>query len=320
MTGHRHAHPQPQLRPHRRPARRARARGRAARRGDDLAGRRQGREHLARGRERRAGDRRGAAGPPGRPVRARAGERGHRVPPGRPRRRDPGQPHAHRARRHHHQAQQPRRRRGRRAPRRARRGPGRRSPRAAPGPCWPARCRRPPRRRSTRPRPPAARDRAKVAVDTSEAPLGALVEGLPADAPDLLKPNAEELASVTGADAEALEADPARPRRRPARWSSAASAPCWPPSAARARVLVNAEGAWFAPPPPTAVVSTVGAGDSTCSATCSATCAASRRPDRLALAVAYGSAAAGLPGTTIPAPLRRPPRAGRTTLARLDPT
>ena len=48
----------------------------------------------------------------------------------------------------------------------------------------------------------------RVAVDTSEGPLAALVDDLPGAAPDLLKPNAEELASVTGTDAAQLETDP----------------------------------------------------------------------------------------------------------------
>ena len=46
---------------------------------------------------------------------------------------------------------------------------------------------------------------APVAVDTSDAPLTALVAGLDHCAPQLMKPNAEELASITGGDAEALD-------------------------------------------------------------------------------------------------------------------
>ena len=52
----------------------------------------------------------------------------------------------------------------------------------------------------------------RVAVDTSEAPLQALVAALPGAAPDLMKPNGEELASFTGDDPDALEADPTRRR------------------------------------------------------------------------------------------------------------
>ena len=46
----------------------------------------------------------------------------------------------------------------------------------------------------------------RIAVDTSDAPLLALAEQFPEAAPDLLKPNSEELAQLTGADPEALEA------------------------------------------------------------------------------------------------------------------
>src|SRR3954452_12378788 len=49
---------------------------------------------------------------------------------------------------------------------------------------------------------------ARVAVDTSDQPLLALVERLPEAAPHLMKPNGEELASFTGDDPELLEADP----------------------------------------------------------------------------------------------------------------
>jgi 1-phosphofructokinase family hexose kinase len=45
----------------------------------------------------------------------------------------------------------------------------------------------------------------KVAVDTSDAPLTALAEGFPDSAPDLLKPNGEELAQLTGVDGHVLE-------------------------------------------------------------------------------------------------------------------
>ncbi|MBU4417263.1 MAG: 1-phosphofructokinase, partial [Actinobacteria bacterium] len=46
----------------------------------------------------------------------------------------------------------------------------------------------------------------RIAVDTSDAPLLALAAAFPAAAPDLIKPNSEELAQLTGADPEALEA------------------------------------------------------------------------------------------------------------------
>ena len=67
-------------------------------------------------------------------------------------------------------------------------------------------------------------------------------------------------------------------------------------------VLVTAHGAWHATPPPTEVVSTVGAGDSSLFGYLLGEIQNRPPAQRLALAVAYGSAAAGLPGTTIPQP------------------
>ncbi|HEU4811451.1 MAG TPA: 1-phosphofructokinase family hexose kinase [Nocardioides sp.] len=143
---------------------------------------------------------------------------------------------------------------------------------------------------------------ARVAVDTSDAPLRALVDGLPGSAPHLMKPNGEELASFTGGDADLLESDPEAAARAALtlveRGVESVLATLGPHGA----VLVTADGAWHATPPPTSVVSTVGAGDSSLFGYLLGDIR-QRTPDqKLALAVAYGSAAAGLPGTTIPHP------------------
>ena len=142
----------------------------------------------------------------------------------------------------------------------------------------------------------------RVAVDTSEAPLQALVDALPASAPDLMKPNGEELASFTGGDPDELESDPeataAAARQLLERGVGAVLATL----GGNGAVLVTSEGAWHATPPPTTVVSTVGAGDSSLFGYLLGDIRGLPAPDRLALAVAYGSAAAGLPGTTIPLP------------------
>ena len=192
--------------------------------------------------------------------------RRHRLPPRAARGRPPGEHHHHRARRHHHQAQQPR------APRST---PAtldeltdalrRRAPAAPTGSCWPARC-RPARPPSWYAELVAALRGAgaRVAVDTSDAPAGGPGRrAARAAAPHLMKPNGEELASFTGGDADALEADPPRPPRAAARARRPRRRePCSSPWAAHGAVLVTAEGAWHATPPPTTVVSTVGAGDS----------------------------------------------------------
>lgn len=147
----------------------------------------------------------------------------------------------------------------------------------------------------------------RIAVDTSDAPLLALAAQFPAAAPDLLKPNSEELAQLTGADPELLEA------------AAAAGDPSACAAAARGlvdrgvgavlatlggagAVLVTPDGAWHATPPPITLRSTVGAGDSSVAGYVLAHTRALPEPDRLRLAVAYGSAAAALAGTALPHP------------------
>lgn len=143
---------------------------------------------------------------------------------------------------------------------------------------------------------------ARIAVDTSDAPLLALVDGLGVAAPHLMKPNGEELASFTGDDADALESDPVAAARAAATLVERGVETVLATLGARGAVLVTADGAWHATPPETTVVSTVGAGDSSLFGYLLGDLRAQDPAHRLALAVAYGSAAAGLPGTTIPQP------------------
>jgi 1-phosphofructokinase len=143
---------------------------------------------------------------------------------------------------------------------------------------------------------------AKVAVDTSDAPLRALVDALPGSAPDLMKPNGDELASFTGGDAEELESDPAKAAVAARTLIDRGVGTVLVTLGGNGAVLVTADGAWHAAPPPTTVVSTVGAGDSSLFGYLLGDIRGLPAPERLALAVAYGSAAAGLPGTTIPEP------------------
>ncbi|QIK76933.1 1-phosphofructokinase family hexose kinase [Nocardioides piscis] len=143
---------------------------------------------------------------------------------------------------------------------------------------------------------------AKVAVDTSDAPLRALVDALPDSAPDLMKPNGDELASFTGADAVQLEANPAQAAEAARTLVRRGVGAVLATLGGNGAVLVTADGAWHATPPPTTVVSTVAAGDSSLFGYLLGDIRGLSAPDRLALAVAYGSAAAGLPGTTIPEP------------------
>ncbi|QZT62984.1 1-phosphofructokinase family hexose kinase [Mycolicibacterium austroafricanum] len=147
----------------------------------------------------------------------------------------------------------------------------------------------------------------RVAVDTSDAPLAALIGSLDRGAPDLIKPNAEELAGVLGLSAQSLEdavlqGDPgpvvAAARQLIDRGIGAVLATL----GAAGAVLVDHNGAWMATPPPIVPRSTVGAGDSSLAGYVRAEVGGAVPPQRLQMAVAYGSAAAALPGTTLPSP------------------
>lgn len=143
---------------------------------------------------------------------------------------------------------------------------------------------------------------ARVAVDTSDEPLRALVARLPDGAPHLMKPNGHELASFTGGDADVLESDPLAAARAATGLVDQGVETVLATLGGHGAVLVTADGAWHATPPPTEVVSTVGAGDSSLFGYLLGAIEKRSPAQCLALAVAYGSAAAGLPGTTIPKP------------------
>lgn len=143
---------------------------------------------------------------------------------------------------------------------------------------------------------------AKVAVDTSGDALLSLVQVLADARPHLMKPNGEELASLTGDDPAVLEADPVAAARAAYVLVRRGARSVLASLGAHGAVLVTADGAWHASPPPTTVVSTVGAGDSSLFGHLKADLAGADAATRLALSVAYGSAAAALPGTTAPHP------------------
>jgi 1-phosphofructokinase len=143
---------------------------------------------------------------------------------------------------------------------------------------------------------------ARVAVDTSEAPLHELVDRLDVAAPHLMKPNGDELASFTGGDPDELESDPAATARAARQLIDRGVGAVLATLGGNGAVLVTSEGAWHATPPAVQVVSTVGAGDSSLFGYLLGAIEDRSPAHRLALAVAYGSAAAGLPGTTIPHP------------------
>lgn len=147
----------------------------------------------------------------------------------------------------------------------------------------------------------------KVAVDTSEGPLAALAEAFGTAAPDVIKPNAEELAGLVGLSPETLEnaaaaGDPEPVVSAAHQLIDRGARTVLVTLGSAGAVLVDATGSWMATPPPITPRSTVGAGDSSLAGYIRAEAGGATPPQRLQMAVAYGSAAAALPGSALPAP------------------
>ncbi|MDN3902962.1 1-phosphofructokinase family hexose kinase [Arthrobacter sp. YD2] len=140
----------------------------------------------------------------------------------------------------------------------------------------------------------------RIALDSSGPPLtGALLHGA---GPDLVKPNAEELAEATGFSSEAaLEEDPLLAVRAAHMLLGRGVGAVLATLGAKGALLVTAEGSWLASRPPVQARSTVGAGDSALAGYLLAEVAGLSPSDCLRQAVAHGAAAASLPGTRLPA-------------------
>ena len=154
---------------------------------------------------------------------------------------------------------------------------------------------------------------ARVAVDTSEERLAALLAAGPDAAPDLLKPNLEELAQVTGVDEAALADDPAAVLTAVDRLHGSGVGEVLLTLGADGALLSTAEGVWTARPPAVTVRSTVGAGDSSLAGYLLASLAGAPAEERLRTAVAYGAASASLPGSAVPTPTQVDGSAVRVT-------
>ena len=142
-----------------------------------------------------------------------------------------------------------------------------------------------------------------VAVDTSGAPLLRVAQ----TTAGLLKPNSEELAELTGADGEELEraagaGDPSAAAAASRELAGRTGGSVLTTLGGAGALLATPDGVWFATPPAITVRSTVGAGDSSLAGFLIAAHRGGDPATRLATAVAYGSAAAALPGTTPPNP------------------
>lgn len=172
-----------------------------------------------------------------------------------------------------------------------------------------------------------------IAVDSSGAPLAAAMSGDGAGGdgtatgsgkPDLLKPNAEELAELAAAagfasaTADELEADPVAAAAAAAAVVRSGVGAVLATLGSKGAVLVTADGAWLATHPPVAAVSTVGAGDSALAGYLLAHGQGAAPADCLRQAVAHGAAAASLPGSTVPAVHQTTPDAVTITALRKD--
>ena len=147
----------------------------------------------------------------------------------------------------------------------------------------------------------------RIAVDTSERPLDALAAAFGHAAPDVIKPNAEELAGLVGASPEDLEqavaqGDPAPVVAAANQLIERGAKTVLVTLGSAGAVLVDPTGSWMAAPPPITPRSTVGAGDSSLAGYVRAAVGGAEPPRRLQMAVAYGSAAAALPGSALPSP------------------
>ncbi|GAA2546904.1 MULTISPECIES: 1-phosphofructokinase [Streptomyces] len=131
----------------------------------------------------------------------------------------------------------------------------------------------------------------RIALDTSGPALLAALR----ERPDVVKPNAEELAGAVGRPlttvGDAVKA--AEELRRTGAAAVLASL------GADGQLLVDEDGVWFGTATVDAVRSNVGAGDSSLAGFL---VAGGRGPEALASAVAHGAAAVRLPGSVMPAP------------------
>jgi len=138
-----------------------------------------------------------------------------------------------------------------------------------------------------------------IAIDSSGEPLIEAAAGVPA--PDLLKPNAVELSELTGiGTGDELEADHELAAKACAVLITAGVGAVLATLGSGGALLVTNADAWHAKHPPVAARSTVGAGDSALAGYLLAHSAGELPENCLRQAVAHGSAATALPGSTVP--------------------
>lgn len=131
----------------------------------------------------------------------------------------------------------------------------------------------------------------RIALDTSGPSLAAAL----GERPDVIKPNAEELAQAVGRPLATLGDAVKAAEELRARGARAVLASL----GADGQLLVDEDGTYFGSAPVAAVRSNVGAGDASLAGFLAA---GGTGPAALAAAVAHGAAAVQLPGSAMPAP------------------
>lgn len=139
----------------------------------------------------------------------------------------------------------------------------------------------------------------RIALDTSGDPLVEVLRS--GETVDLVKPNAEELAEAIDAPRDAdLENDPTAIVAAAHRLFASGVRAALVTLGARGAMLVTPTDAWAATAPRIDARSTVGAGDCALAGYLLAVTSGRPEPVALAQAIAHGTAAASLPGSTVP--------------------
>lgn len=150
----------------------------------------------------------------------------------------------------------------------------------------------------------------RIAVDSSGEPLRECLRS----SPDLIKPNGEELAELTGTgNGPELESDPSLAAGTASALVSQGVGAVLATLGSNGAVLVTQEGSWHGRGPAIEAKSTVGAGDSALAGYLLSTLRGDTAQACLQQAVAHGAAAASLPGTMVPALAQTTPAAVTVT-------
>jgi len=144
-------------------------------------------------------------------------------------------------------------------------------------------------------------DGLRIAVDTSGKSLRKTLDRA-ADRIDLIKPNSDELGELLDVPAAMFEGDPQLAFETARPLLDRGVGEILLTLGSKGALLISPEGVRMAAAPTIVPRSTVGAGDSALAGYLIGALDGSDADGRLALAVAYGSAAASLPGSTMPGP------------------